>query len=197
MTEIVTMLMASQPGTGFESSRWLAPWGVETLLGHAVGAAGDWPIPLFIVVLGPDAEQILEEVDVGDAAVLVDPEWEEGEAASLRAGLDYLQRFRDVGAVLLADAAMPLVPAEVVPALVASHRTSTRLVTVPKYRYSRGRPMIVDRELWSHLLGLEGGVTPESVVATHEQWVNEVWFDHLSPARILTPDDLSDLAPRR
>lgn len=197
MTEIVTMLMASQPGEGFESSRWLAHWGRETLLGHAVAAAGDWSIPLFVVVLGSDAERILEEVDVGDAAVLVDPEWNEGEAASLRAGLDYLQRFRDVEAVLLADAAMPSVPPEVVPALVAAHRTSTRLLTVPKYRYSLGRPMVVGRELWSRLLGLEGGATPESVVATHEQWVNEVWFDHLSPAQVLTPDDLSDLAPRR
>lgn len=197
MTDIVTMLLASQPGRGFASSRWLQPWGRATLLEHAVGVAQAWPLPLRLVVLGAAADDILSAVDFGDAAVLVDPEWEEGEAASLRAGLDYVQRMADVDTVLLADAAMPALPIEVVPALITAHRDSSRPATVPKYRYSHGRPFLLDRDLWPRLLGLEGSALPEAVLATHERWINEVWFDRLAPAVITTPDDLSDAAPRR
>ena len=95
------------------------------------------------------------------------------------------------------DAAMPAVPSEVVPALLAAHRDSTRPVTVPKYRYSQGRPFLLDREIWPRLLGLEGTALPEAVIATHERWVQEVWIDHLAPSVMATPDDLSDAAPRR
>lgn len=197
MTDIVTLLLASQPGRGFADSRWLERWGSQGLLQHALTFAQSWPVPLGLVVLGADADDILAAVDFGDTAVLVDPEWKEGEAASLRAGLDYLQRLPDLATVLLADAAMPAVPSEVVPALLAAHRDSTRPVTVPKYRYSQGRPFLLDREIWPRLLGLEGTVLPEAVIATHERWVQEVWIDHLAPSVMATPDDLSDAAPRR
>jgi molybdenum cofactor cytidylyltransferase len=197
VNDIVTLLLASQPGRGFASSRWLEPWGASCLLQHSVDVAHSWPLPLGLVVLGAAADEIVNAVDFGDAAVLVDPEWEEGEAASLRAGLDYLQRLPDVAAVLLADAAAPAIPLEVVPGLLAAHRNTRRPVTVPKYRYSQGRPFLLDREIWPRLLGLEGAALPEAVLATHNRWVEEVWFDHLAPAVIATPSDLSDAAPRR
>lgn len=197
MERIVTLLMASQPGEGFSGSRWLAPWGRVTLLEHVVACVGAWSVPLELVVLGAQAEEVVARIDFGDATVLVDPEWREGEAASLRAGLDYLQRLADVETVLLADAAMPTVPPEVAAQLAATHRASSRPATVPKYRYVRGRPLLLDRELWPRLLGLEGAVMPESILATHERWVEEVWLDQLAPGRVDTPEDLEDLAPRR
>ncbi len=197
MSDIVTILLASQPGRGFATSRWLQPWGSTTLLGHAVATALSWPVPLGLVVVGSDAEAVVEAVDFGEVPVLVDPEWGEGEAASLRAGLDYLQRVPEVESVLLAFADTPALPAEVVPALIEAHRASPLPATAPKYRYVRGRPLLVHRELWPRLLGLEGSASPETVLATHDQWVEEVWFDHLAPATITTAQDLTDLTPRR
>ncbi len=92
---------------------------------------------------------------------------------------------------------MPTLPREVPAQLVAAHLASARPATVPKYRYVRGRPILLERELWPRLLGLEGRALPEAVLATHERWVEEVWLDQLVPGRVETPDDLADLAPRR
>jgi molybdenum cofactor cytidylyltransferase len=197
VAEIVTLLLASQPGTGFASPRWLAEWGTTTLLGHALAAAHSWPLPLGLVVIGSDADAIVEAVDFGEVPVLVDPEWAEGEAASLRAGLDYLQRLSDVDAVLLADADTPAVRPEIVPRLVAAFTESSRPAAAPKYRYSRGRPFILDRELWPRFLGLEGDADPDAVLATHDRWVEDVWFDHLAPVGVATPQQLEERAPRR
>lgn len=197
MDATVTMLLASQPGEGFTSSRWLTPLSGGTLLGQAVQAAAAWPVPLGLVVLGADAEPLVAEVDFGAATVLIDPQWHEGEAASLRAGLDYLQRSSEVEAIVLADADTPQVAPDVVAALLEAHARSGRPAAVPKYRYSRGRPVIVAREVWPRLLGLEGSVGPEAVLATHERWVEEVWFDQLPPVKVTSPDDLVDLRRRR
>ena len=32
----------------------------------------------------------------------------------------------------------------------------------------------------------------DQVLATHPDWVDEVWFDRLPPRRVATPDDLED-----
>ncbi len=197
MDPIITMLLASQPGTGFSSTRWLEPWGRTTLLDHMVSTVSSWPVPLGLVVLGHDADRILDRVDFGDVAVLVDPEWQEGEAASLRAGLDYLQRMPDVEAVLLADGDSPHVAAAVVSQLVNAHLEAQPRATAPKYRYTRGRPIVLGRDLWPRFLGMEGSARPEAVLATHGRWVEEVWLDELPPRQITTPEDLTELAPRR
>jgi|GEM_PF-836227 len=197
MGSIVTVVLASQPGEGFAASRWTVPWGATTLLGHVLAEARTWPPASGLVVLGDNAETVLDEVDMVGFSVLVDPEWAEGEAASLRASLDYLQRDDAIEAILLVSGAMPLVPPGTVEQLLAAHDARTHPATVPKYRYAWGRPLILDRQLWPRLLGLEGGTTVEAVLATHTKWVSEVWIDHLPPSLVTRPDDIETLAPRR
>lgn len=197
MSRLVSMVLAAQPGEGFAASRWLAPWGATTVLEHVLDAVRDWPVEPGVVVLGADAEAVLEQVDFADFDVLIDPEWAEGEPASIRVGLDYLQRDQEVDAVLLVAGEVPDLPEGTVEALVAAYADAERPAILPKYRYAPGRPFLLDRALWERFLGLEGDTVPEAVLATHVQWVTEVWIDHVPPRRIVTPDDLQELAPRR
>ncbi len=129
--------------------------------------------------------------------MIIDPEWEEGEVASIRAGLDFFQHDEEIETVVLASADAVAAPASVVGSLLAERVRSGRPAAVPKYRYVRGRPIVVNREIWPRLLGLEAGSTVESVLATHVHWVAEVWVDSLPPREIATPEDLAELAPRR
>ena len=194
MGSIVTMVLASQPGEGFATARWLARVGQTTLLDHVLAQARRWPSEPSLVVLGSDAEEVLDRIDFTGFAVLIDPEWQEGEAASLRAGLDFLGREPDGDAVLLASGEMPILPPGAVEEIVGAHQSAGTPATVPKYRYARGRPMVLGRELWPRLLGIEVGTTLEGVLATHAKWVTEVWIDHLPPPKITTPEDLRLLA---
>lgn len=198
MPSIVSVVIASQPGRGFRSSRWTSPWGEATLLGHVLDEVRGWPVQPGLVVLGADAESLLDAVDLEPFSVLIDPDWEDGELSSVQASLDYLQRDDAVGAILLVSGDMPVVPAGTVEALVGAYRTSgAPQAVVPKYRYVRGRPLLIRRDLWPRLLGLEGGTSVEAVLAAHGTLVTEVWVDHLPPAVVASPEDRDALAPRR
>jgi molybdenum cofactor cytidylyltransferase len=195
---VVTLVLASQPaeGPGADEPRWLWDWDGEPLLQHVLARVAAWPVASGVVVLGADAEEILERVDFSGFAVLIDPEWAEGEAASLRAGLDYIQRQPDVEAVVLTSADQAPAPATLVGSLLEQRLTSRRPATVPKYRYAVGRPMVIERQLWPRLMGLEAAVDVEAVLATHAQWVSEVWIDQIQPRSIGSLADLQEVAGR-
>ncbi len=187
---LVALVVAADPGEGFDGPRWLAPWAGTTLLDSSLTAVRAWQTEPGVVVLGGGAEEVLAAVDLDGFTVVIDPEWAEGESASLRSGVDYLMHDDGIDGVVVVDAAMPSVEPAVVRDLMAAHAAQERPLSMPKYRYARGRPVVVDRSLWSRLLGFEGDTGLDPVIETHPRWVNEVWMDRLPPPSIYTPQDL-------
>ncbi|MGD2102192.1 MAG: nucleotidyltransferase family protein [Acidimicrobiia bacterium] len=174
----------------------LEPWGNRNLLGHVVARTFEFGVDEVWVVLGCDAERILEETDLGEAYVVENPEWEEGIASSIRVGLDALTRLSRCDRALIVIGDQPDVAAETVEELLASHVQAGRPVTLPKYRYSWGNPAIVDRSLWARLMSLEGDEGAKRLWQAHPEWVNEVWFSDTAPRDVDTEADVADLKPR-
>lgn len=148
------------------------------------------------MVLGHDSERILEETDLGDAGVIENPEWEEGIASSLRVGLDALTRLSRCERALIVIGDQPEASPEVVAELIESHLRSGRPVSIPKYRYSLGNPVVVDRSHWSRLMSLEGDEGAMRLWLTHPDWVNEVWVSDAPPRDVDTERDVDELRPR-
>lgn len=174
----------------------LEPWGDKNLLGHIVETTHTFPVDEVWVVIGHDAERILEETDLGDAGVIENPEWEEGMASSIRVGFDALTRLSRCERALIVIGDQPDVSNEVVAALLESHESARKPVTVPKYRYSWGNPVVVDRSLWPRLMSLEGDEGAQRLWRAHPEWVNEVWFSDVPPRDVDTESDVADLRPR-
>jgi CTP:molybdopterin cytidylyltransferase MocA len=193
---MVTLVLAARHGDALSGAPWLEPWGSTTLIDHALAAVRGWPVEPGVVVLGAGAEDVLDHADLSAFTVVIDPEWEEGQAAPLRAGVDELTRRADVSSFVLTSVDLAGIAPDVVDELVAAHGTHDRPVTAPKYRYARGWPLIVRRELWPRLLGLEEDAGIDSLLQTHGAWVNDLWVDALAPRVVATPDDLVDLRPR-
>ncbi len=196
MISTSTLVIATRPGTGFDGSRWLAPWGASTLIEHSLGEVLTWPTDEFVVVLGDSAEDILAATDLSAFDVIVDPEWAEGDSAAYRSGIDFLVRGSETQSVLIADAATPGVSATIIEELLEAHEEQDRPITIGKYRYATRWPVVVDRDLWPRLLGLEGDTGIDTIMNTHKNLVNEHWVDRLPPRAVATPDDLAELAPR-
>jgi molybdenum cofactor cytidylyltransferase len=174
----------------------LEPWGDTNLLGHVVERTRSFPVEEVWVVLGHDAARIMEETDLGDAGVIENPEWEEGIASSLRVGLDALTRLSRCDRALVVIGDQPEASPEVVTELLESHRRSGRPVSIPKYRYSLGNPVVVERSLWSRLMSLEGDEGAMRLWRAHPEWVNEVWFPDPPPRDVDTESDVDELRPR-
>jgi molybdenum cofactor cytidylyltransferase len=174
----------------------LEPWGGTNLLGHVVDRTRAFPVDEIWVVLGHDAERILEETDLADVGVVENPEWEEGIASSLRVGLDALNRLSRCERALIVIGDQPEPSVEVVTELLDSHIRSGKPVSIPKYRYTLGNPVVVDRSLWSRLMSLEGDEGAMQLWRAHPQWVNEVWFAETPPRDVDTDRDIAEMKPR-
>lgn len=177
-------------------TKQLEPWGDHSLLEHVVGQTQEFPVDEVWVILGHDVERILDETNLGDAYVIENPEWEEGIASSLRVALDALIRLSRCDRALIVIGDQPDIAAETVVALLESHEKEGRPVTLPKYRYSWGNPVVVDRSLWARLMSLEGDEGAKRLWQAHPEWVNEVWFPGSAPRDVDTEADVTELKPR-
>lgn len=190
MERTVALVLAVDRGEGFRGSKYLERVGPRRLLESVVDDVRTWPVDDVVVVLGPDDEQVARTADLGAALLVLDPEWREGLAASLRVGLDTLMRERGIERVILTRGDQPRIDAEVIARLVEAQQEVGCVAAVPKYRYARGWPVVIGRDLWERFLGLEGDVDVLAVLEAHPDGVSEVWFDRLAPARVMSPSDL-------
>ncbi len=177
-------------------AKQLEPWGDTTLLGHVVARTFEFPVDEVWVVIGSDADRILGEADLGEAYVIENLEWDEGIASSLRVGLDALTRLSRCDQALIVIGDQPDVAVETVAELLESHARAGKPVTIPKYRYSWGNPVVVDRSLFGRLMSLEGDEGAKRLWQAHPEWVNEVWFSESAPRDVDTEADIAELRPR-
>ena len=189
MPRTVAVVLANDLGSGFTGSKYLSDVGGITLIDRSLADASVWPVDEVVVVLGPEAEDVASTLGSWAVTIVIDPEWEEGSAASLRVGLDVVMRGPATDFVVIAFADQPGVPASDVSALVEAAEGFAAVV--PKYRYRRGFPIVLARELWEHLLGMEGDIDLLGPLESHPDGVDEVWFDHLEIPRIQNPEDLT------
>ncbi len=188
--KVAALVIAADGGVGFSGSKYLTPFRGSTLLEHVVGEVASWPVDTVVVVLGADAENVLANTELGDVVLVIDLEWEEGEAAALRVGIDTLYRMDEFDTVVLTYGDQPDTRADEVSRLLDQHRSGHRPAVVPKYRYTVGRPAVLGEVLWPRLLSMEGTSGVDQLLQTHPDWVDEVWFDRLAPRRVQTRDDL-------
>lgn len=166
------------------------------MLGHVVARVGEFPVEEVWVVLGSEHERILEATDLGEAFVVENPEWEEGIASSIRVGLDAVNRLSRCDQALMVTGDQPDTSIEVVSELLSSHARSGKDVSIPKYRYSRGTPVVINRSLWPRLMSLEGDEGGRRLWQAHPEWVNEVVFSSDPPRDVDTESDVEELRPR-
>jgi len=149
-TGVAGLILAAGEGTRFgPSPKLLAELGGRRLLEHAVRAQCEVPaIEPVVVVLGAHADQIRERVDFMRAQVVVCQDWRDGQAASLRRGLEEV---RDAQRVIVTLGDEPLIGADVV----------ARFLTAPSgaralYNGRPGHPVVLGPEHIEQLMSLTG-----------------------------------------
>jgi len=116
-----------------------------------------------VVVLGHRPEEILQQVKMEAAQVVINPDYQSGQTSSLQAGLRSLAG-DDLDAVLLCLVDHPAVSAETVRKIVAAFRASGAPVVIPTYHGRRGHPVLIGRQLFDELLELSSEAGANSVV---------------------------------
>jgi molybdenum cofactor cytidylyltransferase len=137
---ICGLILAAGAGTRFgEEPKQLAPLEGRPLLDHAIAAQCAVPeLERIAVVLGAFAEQILERVDFRRAEPVICQRWHEGQAASLRRGIEYLTDGHGVSRVIVTLGDQPRMTPEVIARFVGEP-PATRAV----YEGRPGHPVVL------------------------------------------------------
>jgi molybdenum cofactor cytidylyltransferase len=157
--------------------------GGETLLRRAVRnalAAGLDPV---IVVVGHEAERVLEELSGLAITPVFNAEYARGINRSLKTGIAAVPGGACAAVVMLAD--MPLVTHRMVAALVERYRDSDAPVVVSDYGGVQAPPTLYGRCVFPELGALEGEGCGKQVVRKHAKEAAAVSW----PAAALTDVD--------
>jgi CTP:molybdopterin cytidylyltransferase MocA len=159
--------------------RPLLTWALE-----AATASGLRPI---VLVVGHSGDAVTHLATEG-VLVVRSRRWRRGIARSLRAALEALEPWAQIGAVAIGLADQPLVGPDAYRRLADAFRAGAGLA-VATYSGRRGNPVVLSRSLWEEARGLDGDVGARVLMDRHD--VVEVdCTDTGSPADVDTLDDL-------
>lgn len=151
------VVLAAGSGSRFGGGKLLTAYGRGVLLDGALAAAFAAPVRRVTVVTGADGSQVAEAAAAFDHGVqVVDAhDWEEGMAASLRAGIASLPDDAEACMVFLGD--MPRVPHAILKPLCEAVAAGAP-AAAPVFEGQRGNPVVLAKALFSEVLALRGDV---------------------------------------
>jgi molybdenum cofactor cytidylyltransferase len=189
---IAGVVLAAGSGSRFgASAKQLAQLDGIPLLEHALRAVQAVPaIERVVVVLGARADEILAGVDFGAAEPVVCADWADGQAASLRCGIEAVA---DADAAVLTLGDMPRITPAVIARfadLAVRHGAQTRARAI--YDGLPGHPVALGRDYFAQIAALRGDVGAREVLKAIG--AHPIECGHLcSSADVDTPAALEEL----
>jgi molybdenum cofactor cytidylyltransferase len=157
------------------------------LVSWALAAATASSLRPVVLVVG-NAAGMVEKAATEGVIVVRARRWRHGIARSLRAALEALDPYAQVGAACIGLADQPLVGAAAYQRLAEAHEAGAS-IAVATYAGTRGNPVLIARRLWHEARELDGDVGVRALMGRHE--VIEVdCTDTGDPTDIDTVDDL-------
>ncbi|MGZ4957186.1 MAG: nucleotidyltransferase family protein [Methylobacter sp.] len=151
---VYAIILAAGASSRMGSAKQLLEWRNRPLLEHAVVNARSIFNERVIVVLGAHAESIRTAIDLGGVTTIVNPDWHEGMASSIRAGVEALPESASAALILLCD--QPLINAAHMQNLLNGWKTTPSCIIASQYYHSVGVPALFPAEFFRHLLSLNG-----------------------------------------
>lgn len=165
----------------------------ETLLDRAIRLAQQAGADPVFVVLGAHAEEIQCNAQLPDCTVLLNPDWPEGMASSLRTGIRaVMEQLPQAPAALLMVCDQPALTAEHLRQLLASHDAEPEIIVASWYANRSGVPVVVPSTMFPALLELRGDQGARAILKQDAMRVKEVAFPD-GTWDIDSPEDLRRL----
>ena len=156
----------------------------KTLLDHSVDQAINAKADAVVVVLGKNADLFKHEVDKEKVRVIVNKDWVEGMASSVRLGLDTLLNSKPyIDAVILMVCDQPHISSSVLDELIVTQQKTTKQIVTCSYGESIGPPALFHKKYFRELAELKGDIGARNII---QQNINDV-------ATILFPEGKIDI----
>ena len=171
-------------------TKQLLEWEGKTILQRVLENLCRSQVDEVILVLGHDADKILQMVDTRQVKVVINKSYREGMITSIQQGLMNQNEKAEAFFIVLAD--QPAVGSEVFNHLISEFRrvTPKKNIILPTFRGKRGHPPLFSAKYRKEAFRLKGDVGFRQVLQEHPEGIEEVEMDTDSILQdIDTPDD--------
>ena len=184
---IAAAVLAAGESSRMGRDKALLPFRDSTFLEEIVSTLRQVPVEKVLVVLGHHAGEIQSVVELGDAEVVVNPRYREGQTTSLLAAIEAVDS-PELEGILLCLVDHPMISAGVVRTLINAFRAEKPLVVIPAHQGQRGHPVIFSRALFDEFRALGPGEGANQVGRRHRA---ETLFVEVGDETILKDIDTS------
>lgn len=178
------VILAGGASTRLGRPKQLLQYRGKTLLNHAVNEAINAKADAVVVILGKNADLFEGEIDNQEVSVVINKNWKEGMASSVRLGLDSLLKSKPyIDAVILMVCDQPHISSSVLNELITKQQKTTKQIVTCNYGESIGPPALFHKKYFRDLAKLNGDVGARNII---EQNMHDV-------AMILFPEGNIDI----
>ncbi|MCU7550376.1 nucleotidyltransferase family protein [Chitinophagaceae bacterium LB-8] len=144
----------------------------KSLLQHNINTALGANANQVVVMLGANAEALEKEIDQQNIHVIINTEWQEGMASSIRCGLNaILTMAPSSDGIILMLCDQPFVTASLLNDLLKTHKETSKPVITCSYGNTFGPPTFFHKSMFSELLQLKGDTGARKIV---QQYANNI-----------------------
>lgn len=184
------IILAAGESIRFGSTKQLAHWDNETLVGRAVRLARAVCGDCSILVLGSDWERVSAACEPRPGFFVRNDQYESGMASSIACGVRSVAHTADAVLLLMVD--QPLITAGHLKSLIGEWRKAPSDIVISEYAGVQGPPVIFPAHCFGRLMKLEGDQGARSFLRDRQESVRGYTLD-AAAADIDTPEDLEKL----
>ena len=188
------VVLAAGASTRFGSPKQLVRVAGRPLLHSALARAADVAGSAVSVVLGAHAAELTPLLTHSQALIVINRDWREGIASSIRAGVSRLPPSCNAVLLMLADQAA--VTAEDLKRLVSAWRRQPDYIVAARYGMTTGVPAVFPRSVFSDLAALRGDTGARALLQRNPDRVVRVPMASAA-IDIDTPEDLLKIHSKR
>jgi molybdenum cofactor cytidylyltransferase len=171
---IVAVVLSAGESSRMGRPKALLPIDGRTFIEKIVGALEKSSVAKVMVVLGHNADEMIQRIEHLPVEILVNPDYKLGQLSSLQVAVRRLEREPDCDGMLVHLVDHPYVNTELVQTMIKRYEDTGKLIVVPRYNGKRGHPVIFSRKLFSELLAAPVDQGAKAVVNAHRDDTLEI-----------------------
>lgn len=190
MAMISAIVLAAGESKRMGQPKQMLAWQGKTLLQHVLGNLINSDADEIILVLGNEAETIRKSLPELPIRMVINRDYKQGMASSLRQGLLVMDPKSEAFLVLLAD--QPGIGPEIINRVIRGFQQANpqRGICRPVYRGLKGHPVLMGVQYRKEILQLQGDVGARQILMNHPLDILEIEVEQdLVVMDVDTPDE--------
>lgn len=184
------IILAGGKSSRFGESKQLLDFYGKTFIRTVAEKAIQAKLSPVVVVTGAEHKKIKAVLQGLDVKIVPNPDWEEGQSSSIRAGVNALPANTGSAIFLLSD--QPQVTSTIMRALVEEHNQTLHPVIAPMVEDRRANPVLFDRVTFPALLQLTGDIGGRGIFSKFSPSYI-LWLDSALLLDVDSPEDYESL----